>query len=413
MKKTLAAGIVAVLAFVLSGCMRMHVNVVLNEDNTVSGSMIMAVSDDAATQLGMTPEEFLQSMDAESSAPEGSTAKPYKKDGYTGQEFSFDSQPLEEFGSAGDATGADEMSITREGDEFVVKGSLDMSDTGMDDPEMENDPATQAIMNSMLESFDIAFNFTFPGPVSETNGKVDGNTVTWKGVPGEVLKFEARGSAIPGKAAQPTSEATEEPAANTTDEAEATDTESPAATEDTTDTSTDTAANAEDEKGGISGGLLAAIIAGVVILAGVIAAVVIASNKKKNAPAEAVAGQFPNAAGFQQPQQGGYQPQPGGYQPQPGYQQPQQGGYQQPQQGGYQQPQQGGYQPQPDQQGYTQQQNYTQPQPGYSAPQQPQQPQPGYQQPGQATPPPPPAQPQYPAQPQDPNAPYNPENPQQ
>lgn len=184
MKKTLTVAIATALVFMLSGCFRMHVNLVLEEDDKASGGIVFAVSDDAAGQVGMSPSEFFEAMleqagGTDDIAPEGSTQTEYAADGYTGMEFTFESKPINEAADVG------ELSVTREGDDYVVSGSLeDLAGGG-------GDEAAQ-----FMSSADVAINITFPGKVSDANGEINGNTVTWKAVPGEALDLSARGSAV-------------------------------------------------------------------------------------------------------------------------------------------------------------------------------------------------------------------------
>lgn len=389
MKKPLVVALFAALALLLSGCMRMNMSINLLENDTAEGSMIMAISDDLAKQMGVTPEDLLEGMQEGSQPPAGSTVKDYKQDGFTGKEYTFAAVPISEMGES------QELEITRDGDDYVVTGVLDMGDSGASEEDL-NDPMVKA----MMESLDVSIKVAFPGKIAETNGEVDGNTVTWKMVPGEKLELNARGSAIAGGTSG--GGATDDSTESDTDDAATSGTGNSGDTD--KDNSADSGTKADGDEDGVSPLLLGSIIGAALILAGVITAIVINSNKKKQAVGAAYPGMNTgvNQAGYTQ----GYQA--------PGYQQGQQPGYQQP---GYQQGQQPGYQQGPPQQtgqqGYTQQQNTTQPLPGYQ--------QPGYQQPGQATPPPPsPYQapsgelqsngPQPPHNPQDPFDPQNPEN---
>lgn len=195
-RRVAAAALLAVLALVLTGCMRMHVGLTLGEDDTVDGSMVFAVSDEVARSLGQEPQDVWDQMSPEitSDLPPGATQEPYAEDGFTGTRITFADQPLS--GTGGLATGADDLSITREGDEYVVAGRMDLTDTGLDEGDA-SDPTTQ----QLLESVDVALAITFPGPVAESNGEVDGTTVTWRPVVGEVTEIAARGAAVADGAA--------------------------------------------------------------------------------------------------------------------------------------------------------------------------------------------------------------------
>ncbi len=110
--------------------------------------------------------------------------KDYEDDDWIGNEYVFTDVALDEFSGAD--TG--DLSITREGDEFIVEGTLDLSQgTG-------TDPSASAL----LESAETEISITFPGDVTSSNGEEDGNTVTWAPVPGEVTEISAVGSAEAG-----------------------------------------------------------------------------------------------------------------------------------------------------------------------------------------------------------------------
>ena len=93
--------------------MKMDVDLTLNSDDTATGMMLLAVSDDAAEAAGMTEEE-----------PSDPTGKHF------------------------------------------------------------------------LDTFDVNITIAFPGPVGESSGTIDGNTVTWAAKIGEENKLTARGSAV-------------------------------------------------------------------------------------------------------------------------------------------------------------------------------------------------------------------------
>lgn len=225
----------------------------LNEDDTADGSIVMAISDETAEALGQDPQALWDQMgsEMESDLPPGATQEPYAEDGYTGTRLTYTDQPI----SSMSAGPTDDLSITREGDEFVVSGSMDLSDEemGMDGTDPESDEMTR----QMMEGFDVSISITFPGEVAETNGEVDGTTVTWTPVVGEVTEISARGSAVGGgAAAAPGDGSTDGSDDGTTDDG-------------TTDSSADS--DADSDAGfpwwilGLVGGLLLLAIIGLVL----------------------------------------------------------------------------------------------------------------------------------------------------
>ncbi|MBD5785135.1 hypothetical protein IF650_02980 [Cellulosimicrobium terreum] len=335
----------ATLALLLSSCMRVDMNLTLHEDDTADGTIIMAISDEAAETLGMDPQEMWDQMgsEMESDMPEGATQEPYAEDGYTGTKMTYAGQPISEMSTGG----AEELSITREGDEFVVSGTMDM--TGEEFDPSTGDEQADEMTRQMMEGFEVRISVTFPGEVGETNGEVDGTTVTWSPVMGETNEISARGSAIEGGGAA---------AGDGTESDEGTDADSDTGGADDQSTTGSGGDASEDSGSGFPWWIL--LVIGGIVLLGVIGLVLwLVLRKKPDAQdGQAAYGQtpYPGQPGQQYPgqQQGGYPGQPGqqggypgqlgqqgGYPGQPG----QQGGY--PGQPGQPGPQQGGYPGQP------------------------------------------------------------------
>ena len=160
-RSLVAVALAVVTTFVLTACMRMNVDVTLHEDDTVTGSMVFAFSDDVAEMMGMSPDELwamaADDMNMVDDMPRGSTQEDYSQDGFTGTRITLPAAPIDEFGGSG----ADEMTITREGDYFVLDGIFELPQDGLDE-----------VPAAMLNTMDISFSFTFPGPVVESNGSM-------------------------------------------------------------------------------------------------------------------------------------------------------------------------------------------------------------------------------------------------
>lgn len=275
--RTLTIGLAAVLA--LAGCMKIDYTATLHSDDTVSWTMVMATSDALAQQMGMDPKDLWQSVGADSTSdlPDGTTVEDYTQDGYTGVRMTAENQPLS---AASGTDGA--LTFTREGDEFVVSGNLDLTDTSS---ELDTaDPQTQA----MLDSFQVRFAVTFPGPVSENNGTLDGTTVTWSPKYGESLQVSARGSAVgDGAAPSPTASASGSASAS------ASESESAAPSQSTGEESEPagddvTAQSPEASSSGVPTWLL--LLVGALLVAGVAVAVVLVLRQRGAAQRAAVAG---------------------------------------------------------------------------------------------------------------------------
>jgi hypothetical protein len=178
-----------VLAVALTGCIKLHMDLGLQDDDTVDGTITLAVDKQLLELSGTSKEDFLAQMTAgDSPVPEGVKVKTsdYEDDTFVGQTYEFTGAPLTALGGSG----GEDLSIVREGDEYHVTGTLDLSaaDSGVD----LNDPTVQPF----LESFDVQISITFPGAVTSATGTIDGNTVTWTPKIGDTVQIQAVGSAI-------------------------------------------------------------------------------------------------------------------------------------------------------------------------------------------------------------------------
>ena len=178
---------VGVLAVLMSACLKLDMNLNVSSDNTVSGSVIFAVEKSLLELSGQSFDDILGSSAPLPSDAEGVSVKDYEDDQFAGKEYTFDSVPLEQF--AGDSSG--QLSITRDGDVFHVSGTLDLSSVGATGPSGLSgfDPG------QFLQGAELKIRITFPGEVTESNGEVSGNSVTWVPVIGESLDLQATASA--------------------------------------------------------------------------------------------------------------------------------------------------------------------------------------------------------------------------
>jgi hypothetical protein len=177
---------VGALAFLLTGCLKMDINLTLSSNDTVSGSMIFAFDKQLLELTGQNPQDVIGSAAPLPSDVQGVSSKPYDDGKYAGQEFTFDSVPLSQFNTDDPSA----LKIVREGDVFKVSGTLDLS-TGTDTT-TTTDPTVQ----QALQSAEVKISITFPGEVTDTNGQVSGTTVTWSPKIGDTLDLQATGSAI-------------------------------------------------------------------------------------------------------------------------------------------------------------------------------------------------------------------------
>jgi hypothetical protein len=201
-------GAFAALALLLTGCIKLNMNLGINDDDTVSGTIQLGVDKQLLEVSGQNAEDLLGGDSPFPSNAPGVTVEPFDDGEFAGQEFTFESVPLEEFNSGGfaGATGlsgvtgsSDSLNIQRRGDTFVVTGALDLSSglSGATGPFGGSGGA------DLFRSADVKIAFTFPGEVIQApGGQIDGNTVTYVPTFGERLEIDATGSAVDNGQAQ-------------------------------------------------------------------------------------------------------------------------------------------------------------------------------------------------------------------
>lgn len=177
---------VGVLVLALAGCVRFQADMTLNPDNTVDGSIVVAVvlSDDtdesrttALTQASDIEAQLLGSLrDAA-----GVSTSEYEQDGYLGSLITFDDVALDAFSGQR----PESLKFERDGGDYVFTGVLDFSAQSIPSEETDDDGTNLTV------------SVTFPGDVSEHNGELTGTTVSWSTAIDQRLEMSARGSASP------------------------------------------------------------------------------------------------------------------------------------------------------------------------------------------------------------------------
>ena len=169
--------IVAGLALLLTGCLKLDMAITISPDDTVDGQLVFAVNEQLLELTGQDVDDMLGNATVPSNV-EGATQEPYDDGEFVGTQVTFEDVALSELSEASDA---ESLTIVRTGDTYEVDGVMDLS---TEDADLQGNPFEDQI----TEAFDTAqlrIESTFPGEVLETNGQVDGTTVTWEPVFGE------------------------------------------------------------------------------------------------------------------------------------------------------------------------------------------------------------------------------------
>jgi hypothetical protein len=180
------------LTLLLAGCLKLDMDITLSPDDTVDGEVVFAVNKEMLELTGQNIDDML----GDTAVPddvEGATSEPYEDERFAGTRVVFEDVALEDMQERSDP---DSLSIERVGDTYEVNGVLDL---GMEDADLEGNPFEEQITEA-FDTAELRIAITFPGEVLETNGRVQGTTVTWRPVFGERTEITAVASAVPDSA---------------------------------------------------------------------------------------------------------------------------------------------------------------------------------------------------------------------
>ncbi len=199
--RILRIAVVAGLALVLSGCVKLDMNLAVQADNTVDGAVVLAVDKKLQGMAGGNLSDLLNQGTTTQPAQGRVSQKPYDDGTYVGTQMNFSGVPITQFQSG---SNGNDLSITRDGDTFWVSGTLDMSTAGGTSAASSGGSGASAApidLTALGASPQLRVRLTFPGDVLSANGVVDGRTVTWTPKAGEKIALRAVASATPASSA--------------------------------------------------------------------------------------------------------------------------------------------------------------------------------------------------------------------
>lgn len=186
-------GVLVGLTLLLTGCLKLDMALTISSDDTVDGDLVFAVNKEIVELTGQSVDDLV----GDASVPddvEGATQEPYEDERFVGTRVTFDDVALADLQDRADP---DALSIERRDDTFVVSGVMDLT---ADDADIEGNPFEDQIAEA-FDTAELRIAITFPGEVLETNGRVDGTTVTWEPTFGERTELTAVASAVEGAGA--------------------------------------------------------------------------------------------------------------------------------------------------------------------------------------------------------------------
>jgi hypothetical protein len=170
LRRAVLTATLLVTGLAVSGCVRVNADLTVSGNDQVSGDVVVAAlpTADSATGPQLTVPPALKGR---------VTTKPYSADGFIGEDVAFHNLSFDEFSAltatAGANSGHYQLTLRRSEDDLVgFSGSADLTLV----------PA----QNSSVQ-----LKIAFPGSITQTDGKADGDTVTWKLTPGQVNTFGA------------------------------------------------------------------------------------------------------------------------------------------------------------------------------------------------------------------------------
>lgn len=172
-RRVLAVAALAIATLVvLSGCVKVEAKLHVHADDTIDGTMTVAIAKSALSTMGTTFDAAIAGSEP-FETDEVVSSEPYEDDEFSGRTYTLAATPLDDFGSDG-------LSITHADGVFTVDGTYSSSDEEATDPAADDTPMGQ-----------VSISMTFPGTVTSSNGTIDGSTVTWTGAANADIPMEA------------------------------------------------------------------------------------------------------------------------------------------------------------------------------------------------------------------------------
>jgi hypothetical protein len=181
----------AAATMLLTACLKLDMDLNVSSDDTVSGTVILGIDKELLALSGQSADQFFQGQDLLPGVASGVSVADYDDGAFVGKQITLDGVSIDELNQGnGQRAGSDQITITREGDQFVVHGVLDLEFGGT-----AGTPQAQELAQQAKDSAEIRIRLSFPGAVTSSNGTIDGNSVTWTPVFGERTTLEATAGA--------------------------------------------------------------------------------------------------------------------------------------------------------------------------------------------------------------------------
>ncbi|MFG2049029.1 LppM family (lipo)protein [Micromonospora sp. NPDC048935] len=166
--KALRVAVCLLLVAALGGCMQLNMGLTVNSDDTVDGQLLLTAEKSLLTSRNKNiPVAFAELRQNIPALPAGEETR-YEDDKLFGSQISYRKAPLAGFDT-------ESVKLVRDGDLYRFTLPLDPSKYG--GKVAQQNPQQQQTFLKLM-SFEISV--TFPGRVIDSNGTVNGRSVSWK-----------------------------------------------------------------------------------------------------------------------------------------------------------------------------------------------------------------------------------------
>jgi hypothetical protein len=174
-----------VLAVLTSGCVKADVSLTVHADDQIDGSIVMAIDRTYVPPGGQAPDALLDQVTRRvfHGTATGSLQEPYADSQYVGRRVTIQGMSLLDF-NRGTSDGG--LKIVHQGSQFRLSGTVDTVDLAAG-----AGASSAASADRIARTFDVVIQVTFPGPVTQSNGAVSGDGVTWRPRFGQRLALSA------------------------------------------------------------------------------------------------------------------------------------------------------------------------------------------------------------------------------
>ncbi len=182
----------AATVLLLTGCVKLDVDLTVSDNDTVSGTYIIALDRSVLQLTGQDADQLYDQIAADfdpSGLPEGASAEiaKYDQDNFVGATLTVKNVPIadiNDLGGTADPTSTNTFSLSHDGDEYHFRAVIDTSSSAVGESPI-------SVPAQVTDSAEIRVKMTFPGEVTETNGSKDGTSVTWQPKLGETAELTA------------------------------------------------------------------------------------------------------------------------------------------------------------------------------------------------------------------------------